>query len=260
MKAAVERRMEILDMVNQQGKARVEDLAELFKVSSVTIRSDLSFLEKNGYIVRSHGAAIPNTGFIAELSIHEKRGQNAGIKTLIGKAAATLLIKDGDTVILDSGTTTREIATHLKSRENVVVMTNGLDVAMELANTSGVEVLMTGGVLRKSALSFSGSQAENSLRNYRFDKVFLGVDGFDLRVGITTHNEQEASLNRLMCDISETIIAVADSTKFSKRSCHMIREFGDIDILVTDSGIPEEYVQELKDHKIEVIIVDDKAS
>ena len=164
MKAAVERRMEILDMVNQQGKARVEDLAELFKVSSVTIRSDLSFLEKNGYIVRSHGAAIPNTGFIAELSIHEKRGQNAGIKTLIGKAAATL-IKDGDTVILDSGTTTREIATHLKSRENVVVMTNGLDVAMELANTSGVEVLMTGGVLRKSALSFSGSQAENSLRN-----------------------------------------------------------------------------------------------
>ncbi|WP_099074748.1 transcriptional repressor AgaR [Proteus alimentorum] len=259
MKAAVERRMEILDMVNQQGKARVEDLAELFKVSSVTIRSDLSFLEKNGYIVRSHGAAIPNTGFIAEMSIHEKRGQNAGIKTLIGKAAATL-IKDGDTVILDSGTTTREIATHLKSRENVVVMTNGLDVAMELANTSGVEVLMTGGVLRKSALSFSGSQAENSLRNYRFDKVFLGVDGFDLRVGITTHNEQEASLNRLMCDISETIIAVADSTKFSKRSCHMIREFGDIDILVTDSGIPEEYIQELKEHKIEVIIVDNKAS
>jgi DeoR family transcriptional regulator of aga operon len=256
VKAAVERRMEILDMVNLQGKARVEDLAELFKVSSVTIRSDLSFLEKNGYIVRSHGAAIPNTGFIAELSIHEKRGQNAGIKTLIGKAAATL-IKDGDTVILDSGTTTREIATHLKSRENVVVMTNGLDVAMELANTSGVEVLMTGGVLRKSALSFSGSQAENSLRNYRFDKVFLGVDGFDLRVGITTHNEQEASLNRLMCDISETIIAVADSTKFSKRSCHMIREFGDIDILVTDSGIPEEYIQELKD---QVIIVDDKAS
>ncbi|HCH49476.1 MAG TPA: DeoR/GlpR transcriptional regulator [Proteus sp.] len=259
MKAAVERRMEILDMVNQKGKARVEDLAELFKVSSVTIRSDLSFLEKNGYIVRSHGAAIPNTGFIAELSIHEKRGQNAGIKSLIGKAAATL-IKDGDTVILDSGTTTREIATHLKSRENVVVMTNGLDVAMELANTTGVEVLMTGGVLRKSALSFSGSQAENSLRNFRFDKVFLGVDGFDLRVGITTHNEQEASLNRLMCDISETIIAVADSTKFSKRSCHMIREFGEIDVLVTDSGIPEEYIQELKDHKIEVIIVDDKAS
>lgn len=82
MKAAVERRMEILDMVNQQGKARVEDLAELFKVSSVTIRSDLSFLEKNGYIVRSHGAAIPNTGFIAELSIHEKTWAKRGHKNI----------------------------------------------------------------------------------------------------------------------------------------------------------------------------------
>ena len=255
MKSAVERRMEIVNVVNRDGKARVEDLAAQFDVSSVTIRSDLSFLEKNGYVVRSHGAAIPNTGVIAELTVHEKRRQNAGIKSLIGQAAAKL-IESGDTVILDSGTTTREIATSLKSLEDVVVMTNGLDVAMELASAPGVEVLMSGGVLRKNALSFSGSQAEHSLKNYRFDKVFLGVDGFDLRTGITTHNEQEASLNRLMCEISEQVIAVADSSKFGKRSCHMIREFGNIDTLVTDSDIPEDYVQGLREMKVEVIIVD----
>ena len=255
MKAAIERRMEIFDLVTQQGKARVEDLAERFKVSSVTIRSDLSFLEKNGYIVRSHGSAIPNTGGIAELTVHEKRRRNSGVKSLIGQAAAKL-IKNGDTVILDSGTTTREIASNLKSVENVVVMTNGLDVAMELASAPNVEVLISGGVLRKSAMSFSGSQAEASLKNFRFDKVFLGVDGFDLRVGITTHNEQEASLNRLMCEISEQVIAVADSTKFGKRSCHMIREFGDIDILVTDSDIPEEYVQRLREMRIQVVIAE----
>ncbi|MEI9697175.1 transcriptional repressor AgaR [Moellerella wisconsensis] len=255
MKTAVERRMEILDLINTEGKARVENLAEKFNVSSVTIRSDLTFLEKNGYVVRSHGAAIPNTGFIAELTVHEKRNQNANVKHLIGKAAASL-IKDGNSVILDSGTTTREIAANLKSRENVVVMTNGLDVAMELASASGVDVLMTGGALRKNALSFSGSQAEHSLKNYRFDMVFLGGDGFDLRVGITTHNEQEASLNRIMCEMSELVVAVADSTKFGKRSCHMIREFGDIDILVTDSGIPDEYIQELKDKKVRVIIAE----
>ncbi|EIO4604836.1 DeoR/GlpR transcriptional regulator [Vibrio parahaemolyticus] len=247
--------MEIVNVVNRDGKARVEDLAAQFDVSSVTIRSDLSFLEKNGYVVRSHGAAIPNTGVIAELTVHEKRRQNAGIKSLIGQAAAKL-IESGDTVILDSGTTTREIATSLKSLEDVVVMTNGLDVAMELASAPGVEVLMSGGVLRKNALSFSGSQAEHSLKNYRFDKVFLGVDGFDLRAGITTHNEQEASLNRLMCEISEQVIAVADSSKFGKRSCHMIREFGNIDTLVTDSDIPEDYVQGLREMKVEVIIVD----
>ncbi|MDX1301324.1 transcriptional repressor AgaR [Photobacterium sp.] len=257
MKSAVERRMEIVNVVNQDGKARVEDLADRFSVSSVTIRSDLSFLEKNGYVVRSHGAAIPNTGVIAELTVHEKRRQNAGIKSLLGQAAAQL-IESGDTVILDSGTTTREIASNLKNVEDVVVMTNGLDVAMELSSASGVEVLMTGGVLRKNALSFSGSQAENSLKNYRFDKVFLGVDGFDLRSGITTHNEQEASLNRLMCEISEQVIAVADSSKFGKHSCHMIREFGHIDTLVTDSDIPEEYAQGLRDMRVNLVIVDTK--
>ncbi|MGF1680330.1 DeoR/GlpR family DNA-binding transcription regulator [Photobacterium makurazakiensis] len=255
MKSAVERRMEIVNVVNRDGKARVEDLAAQFDVSSVTIRSDLSFLEKNGYVVRSHGAAIPNTGVIAELTVQEKRRQNAGIKSLIGQAAAKL-IESGDTVILDSGTTTREIASSLKSLEDVVVMTNGLDVAMELASAPGIEVLMSGGVLRKNALSFSGSQAEGSLKNYRFDKVFLGVDGFDLRAGITTHNEQEASLNRLMCEISEQVIAVADSTKFGKRSCHMIREFGNIDILVTDSDLPEDYLQGLREMKVDVIIVE----
>ncbi|CAG22013.1 MULTISPECIES: transcriptional repressor AgaR [Photobacterium] len=255
MKSAVERRMEIVSLVNRDGKARVEDLAAQFNVSSVTIRSDLSFLEKNGYVVRSHGAAIPNSGVIAELTVHEKRRQNAGIKSLIGQAAAKL-IESGDTVILDSGTTTREIASSLKALDDVVVMTNGLDVAMELASAPGIEVLMSGGVLRKGALSFSGSQAESSLKNYRFDKVFLGVDGFDLRAGITTHSEQEASLNRLMCEISEQVIAVVDSTKFGKRSCHMIREFGNIDILVTDSDIPEDYLQGLREMKVDVIIVE----
>lgn len=255
MKTAIERRMDIFNLVTKEGKARVEDLAERFKVSSVTIRSDLNFLEKNEFIIRSHGSAIPNAGMIAELTVHEKRRRNLGFKSLIGKAAAKL-ISSGDTVILDSGTTTREIASHMKAVENVVVMTNGLDVAMELASAPGVEVLISGGVLRKSAMSFSGSQAEASLKNFRFDKVFLGVDGFDLRVGITTHNEQEASLNRLMCEISEQVIAVADSTKFGKRSCHMIREFGDIDILVTDSDIPEEYVQRLREMRIEVIIAE----
>ncbi len=256
MKSAIERRMEIVNMVNQNGKARVEDLAEKFNVSSVTIRSDLSFLEKNGYVIRSHGAAIPNSGVIAELSVQEKRRQNAGVKSFIAQAAAKL-INNGDTVILDSGTTTREIASSLKKLENVVVMTSGLDVAMELVSAPGVDVLMSGGVLRKNALSFSGSQAEASLKNYRFDKVFLGVDGFDLRAGITTHDEQEASLNRLMCDVSEQVIAVTDSTKFGRRSCHMIREFGNIDILVTDANIPEDYLQSLRDMKVEVIIVEE---
>lgn len=256
MKSAIERRMDIVNIVNLNGKARVEDLANQFNVSSVTIRSDLSFLEKNGYVIRSHGIAIPNSGIIAELTVQEKRRQNAGVKSFIAKAAAKL-IENGDTVIIDSGTTTRELAANLKKLENVVVMTSGLDVAMELVSAPGVDVLMSGGSLRKNALSFSGSQAEAGMKNYRFDKVFLGVDGFDLKAGITTHNEQEANLNRLMCDISKQIIAVTDSTKFGRRSCHLISEIGNIDILVTDSNIPEEYLQHLRDMNVEVIIAEE---
>jgi len=256
MTSTIERRMEIVNLVNLNGKVRVDDLAKKFSVSSVTIRSDLSFLEKNGYVIRSHGSAIPNTGAIAELTVNDKRRQNMGVKTFIAHAAAKL-IKDGDTIILDSGTTTREIASSMKKLKDVVVMTSGLDVAMELVSAPGVNVLMPGGLLRKNALSFSGSQAEISLQNYRFDKLFLGVDGYDLQAGITTHNEQEASLNRLMCNISRQVIAVADSTKFGKHSCHMIREFGNIDILVTDENIPRDYLERLRDMKVEVIIAEE---
>ncbi|MFZ7135297.1 transcriptional repressor AgaR [Avibacterium avium] len=257
MKSAIERRMEIVAIVNKNSSARVEDLAETFSVSTVTIRQDLNFLEKNGYIVRSHGGAVPNKGMIAELSNAEKRHRNLGAKNKIAEAALKL-INDDDIIILDSGTTTREIAAALKKSavKNVLVMTNGLDIASELADAENVEVLMTGGKLRKNAMSFSGPQADASLANYCFSKVFLGVDGFDIQAGITTHNEQEANLNRIMCEISNQVIAVTDSSKFGKKSCHIIRKFADIDVLITDSGISPEYLTALQENNIEVIIVD----
>lgn len=257
MKSAIERRMEIVTIVNKQSSARVEDLANLFSVSTVTIRQDLNFLEENGYIVRSHGGAMPNRGMIAELSNQEKKRRNSSIKAKIGEAALSL-IASNDSIILDSGTTTKEIANFLKksSLENVLVMTNGLDIALELADAKNTEVLMTGGKLRKNALSFSGPQADASLAHYCFSKFFLGVDGFDLQVGITTHNEQEASLNRIMCQCSNQVIAVTDSSKFGKKSCHVIRKFADIDVLVTDSGIPDDYLLAFREKGVEVIIVD----
>ncbi|MGF1868400.1 transcriptional repressor AgaR [Photobacterium indicum] len=253
MKSSIERRMEIVRVVNQDGRSRVDSLATKYGVSSVTIRSDLVFLEKKRLIIRTHGAAISNTGIIPELTVHEKLHQNTEIKSLVGLAAAKL-IESGDTIILDSGTTIREVSRSIRGIDNLVVMTNSLDVAIDLTPEAKIELLMTGGALRKNSLSLFGPQAENSLKNYRFDKVFLGVDGFDIKAGITTHNEYEANLNRLMCEISDQVIVVADSTKFGKRSCHIIREFGNIDILITDSGIPEDYLKSLREMKVEVIV------
>lgn len=257
MKSAIERRMEIVELVNLHNSMRVEELAERFQVSAVTIRQDLSFLERNGYVVRSHGGAIPNRGMIAELSHHEKRQHNSSIKAKIGQAALGFIHND-DAIILDSGTTTREIAIGLKQKalNQLLVMTNGLDIAIELADTANIEVLMTGGKLRKNALSFSGPQAEQDLAHYHFNTFFLGVDGFDLNAGITTHNEQEASLNRLMANISNRVIAVTDSSKFGRQSCHVIRKFNDIDVLITDSGIPHEYLLAFQTQGVEVVVVD----
>jgi DeoR family transcriptional regulator of aga operon len=252
---ALERRTEIYEIVRRDRKKGVNELSDMFKVSCVTIRSDLRILEENGYILRSNGAAMPNVGLVTELHIKEKQTLNCEIKRKIGKVAASLIHED-DSVIIDSGTTTKEIVPFLKHVKNITVMTNGLDIAVDLSSINDINVLMPGGKLRKDALSFCGSQAEQSLKNYSFRKFFLGVDGFDLRAGITTHNEQEASLNRLMCDISAEVIALADSSKFNKHSCHMIRAFGDIDILISDSGIPQEYVKKLCDMGVEVIIVD----
>ena len=255
MTTAIERRMQMVSLVNQQKKVSVDSLVEMFSVSAVTIRSDLKALEKQNFLVRAHGFAIANSAGQIELTIKEKGTQNKAIKSLIAKEACKY-INEGESIVLDSGSTTLAISKQINKTEKLVVMTNSLNIAFELSKSNSIEVLMSGGVLRKKALSFAGSQAEKNLQGYHFDKLFLGVDGFDLQRGITTYSEQEASLNKLMCSISDQVIAVVDSSKFGKRSFHVIREFGDIDVLITDSGIPDEYLENLQLKNIEIIVVD----
>lgn len=256
IKSASERRMEIVNLVNRNNSVRVDDLASLFGVSTVTIRTDLNFLEKNGYIVRSHGVALPNKGMLAELTINEKKQRNVSLKNKIGYEASKL-ITDNDTIILDSGTTTRAIAENLKAQEiqNTLVFTNSLDVANELVVVDGIELIVSGGRLRKKSHSFAGRQAENTLKHHRFNKLFLGVDGLDIQAGITTHNEDEASLNRLMIQSAQKVIVVTDSTKLDKQSCHVICALSEIDAIIIDSGITEEYCKAFEQCGVEVIIV-----
>lgn len=252
MKSGVERRADILNLLRETGSQKVEFLSQHFGVSTVTIRSDLNFLEQQGYITRSHGYAVLNSRLIAELSISDKRNNYPELKQRIGKLAASLL-KEGERVILDSGTTSKAIVSHLGDL-NLTVLTNGLDIAMELVSCPNVEVRMTGGVLRKNAMSFSGVMADNNLHYYRFDKVFLGVDGFDLHKGITTFNEQEAQLNRLMCNAADQVIVVTDSSKFGQYSNFVICAANQIDVLVTDNKLPLSYQEYLENMGVKVLI------
>ncbi|MEV3827856.1 DeoR family transcriptional regulator [Aeromonas allosaccharophila] len=251
-----ERRERIIQQLRSHGSVQVNDLSAQFQVSTVTIRNDLAFLEKQGIAVRAYGGALlcePNQ-VVPERTIADKSVLNTPVKQRIGALAATQ-VQPGCRLILDSGTTTLEVARHLREHQEILVMTNGMNVANALLEAEGVELLMTGGHLRRKSLSFYGAQAEQSLQNYHFDLLFLGVDGIDLERGVSTHHEEEARLNRCMCQVAKKIIVVTDSSKFRRSSLHRIIETPRINTLITDDAIPAELLRGLHDAGIEVLLV-----
>ncbi|OUS29635.1 DeoR family transcriptional regulator [Thalassotalea sp. 42_200_T64] len=252
MLSTIERRHEIVLLTDKQGNVAVKQLAKQFQISTVTVRHDLNELHKLGLIVRSRGGAVASNRLTKELSIKEKHQENYKTKLPLGKAVAGL-IQDGDAIILDSGSTTELVAKNLIDKQNLTVMTNGLNIANELSLTDNCEVYISGGKLRRKSMSFYGAQAEHKLNLYNFNKVILGVDGIDLNSGISTHFEPEASFNRAMCENAEQIIVVTDSSKFGRSSLHAILPLNAIDILVTDSGISQEFQDELE--KLNVILI-----
>ncbi|KAA8998089.1 DeoR/GlpR transcriptional regulator [Affinibrenneria salicis] len=249
------RRELIIDQLCREGTVRVEQLSGQFGVSTVTIRSDLRHLEKCGCAVRAYGGAMLNKQFVFDRPLQDKGRINRDVKYSIACAAAAL-VNDGDAIILDSGSTTSLMAQQLMGKNDLVVMTNALNIAFELANNEQVDLMVVGGSVRRKSWSLYGPAAEQHIRQYRFDKLFLGVDGFDLTGGITTPNPGEAQLNRAMCDVAREVIAVADASKFGRTSFCMIREIGQIQRLVTDSRIPEDYLHALHDLGVDVIIAD----
>ncbi|WP_159821203.1 transcriptional repressor AgaR [Colwellia sp. 20A7] len=251
----IERRQKIIDKVNELSRVDVAQLASEFNVSTVTIRTDLNDLSKRRLLIRSRGGAVAISKITKELSVKEKHCENSHIKEKLAEAAVQLINND-ELIILDSGTTTEEIAKLLQNHENLVVMTNGLNIATELSHLQNSEVLMTGGTLRQKSLSFYGRQAEASLNNLRFDKVILGVDGVEISSGFTTHFEHEATLNRLMCNISKEVIVVTDSSKFGRSGLYIIDSLDSIDTLITDNKIPSQYIDYFQSKNVKLIIID----
>ena len=249
------RRERIVAMLRAHNSVQIHALAEAFGVSTQTLRKDLNFLDAKGVCTRSPGGALLRLGALSptEEAIDVKRKRYADEKVSIGKAAAAL-IGAGESVLLDSGTTTLQVARHLNTADPLVVVTNDVGIMNELAARESVQLVFLGGTLRRKNLSFYGTQTERALEGLHVDKLFLAADGFHPEKGITTHFEPEALLNRLMCRAASEIILVADSSKFGRICLHKILEPQGIARLVTDEGITGEVRDELARIGVEVII------
>lgn len=249
-----ERRQHILSLIQKHGRVLVDELSNDLNLSKITIRKDLDYLQSKDLLIRTHGGALPvQAGALSDPTIQEKGEIHHEEKVKIAKAAAAL-ITEGQCIILDSGTTTTEIAREILSFHHLTVITNALNIAADLAR-SDFEIVMIGGTLRKNSLSVVGPLAEDVLKEMHADIVFLGVDGFDLEIGLTTPNVLEARVNRAMVKAAQKAVAVCDSSKFSRRSLSLIVGTGEIDHVITDSNLPADQVKAIRDAGIEVTIV-----
>jgi DeoR family transcriptional regulator of aga operon len=249
-----ERQRAILEMLSRDGRVLVVDLAKHFHTSQVTIRKDLHTLHVKGRIHRTHGGALSvRASALEDPTLREKEKLHRKEKLQIA-AAAVRMVTEGQVVILDSGTTTTAIARAMRNFQNVTVITNAVNIAAELSG-SAVEVILTGGNLRKNSFSLVGPISEETLRRLNADILFLGVDGFDVQYGLSTPNLLEAKVNRAMMDVAKLVVAVCDSSKFGKRSLSLIAPPSEIQHVITDRGIPKNDLSVLKKSGVEVTII-----
>jgi DeoR family transcriptional regulator, aga operon transcriptional repressor len=249
-----ERRREIVEVLQSEGRVLVGDLSKRFKTSLITIRKDLEFLHHHGMLERTHGGALPlRTGALNDRTLQEKERLHRQEKLRIA-AAAVKIIRSGQVIILDSGTTTTAIARACRHFRSLTIITNATNIAGELAGTP-VDVILTGGVLRKNSFSLVGPLAEESLLKLNADLLFLAVDGFDVRYGLTTPNLLEARVNRAMAEAARRTVVVCDSSKFGRRSLSLIMPTSSVHETITDRGISRHDLKALRAAKVEVTLV-----
>jgi DeoR family transcriptional regulator of aga operon len=249
-----ERRRAIVDLLSRQGRVLVTELSHHFETSQVTVRKDLEVLHARGMVHRTHGGALPSLdGTLEDPTLREKEKHHRQEKLRIADSAASM-VKEGQVVILDSGTTTTAIARALRGFQKLTIITNAVNIAAELAGTA-VEVILTGGTLRKNSFSLVGPITEETLRRLSADLLFLGVDGFDVHYGLSTPNLLESKVNRVMVEVAKRTVAVCDSSKFGRRSLSLIVPMSALQEVITDRGAPKSDLRIVKQARIEVTLV-----
>ncbi|TBL75765.1 DeoR/GlpR family DNA-binding transcription regulator [Paenibacillus thalictri] len=251
---AAERKMRIVEYVRQHRVASVADLAVEFEVHEATIRRDLAELEQEGHLKRTHGGVIVEQMTHNEPSFNERSNVRLDEKIRIGKMAASL-VEDGEHIIIDSGTTTLQIAKNLVHRSNLTVVTNDINVAAELRDAPGVKVTVTGGELYPSSYMLNGMFTDQVLRSIHVSKVFLGTPAIHPKYGLTHPEAQLVLAKQGMINAAQEVIVVADVSKVGKLSLHTVAPNSAIHTLITGNEIPEYEKKLFQDSGVNVLLV-----
>ncbi|MGM0946388.1 MAG: DeoR/GlpR family DNA-binding transcription regulator [Bacteroidota bacterium] len=249
-----ERHRYILEQLEKTGLVTVSDLAKELNVTMVTVRKDLKLLEDKGLLFRSHGSATSVSPYVSDRSVQVKKLEQVEEKRKIAEKALDFL-ELNEAIIIGSGTTVGTFAQAIPRNYPLTVLTSAMNVALALIDTTELELVQLGGVVRKSSSSAVGHFAEEMLKSFACSKLFLSVDGISLEHGLTTSNMMEAHLNAEMIRSVQKTIVLADSQKFGRKGFGKICELEDIDVIITDSGIPEIYREKLEEKGIEVWVV-----
>lgn len=249
----IERIQKVLEyIINNGGRANVNELAEKFHVSSVTIRKDINVLVTEGFAIKTHGGVISVQNKLSyEIPYENKHARNTEQKRIIGIEAAKL-IKDNDIIILDAGTTTLQIVKFIRSK-NVTVITNDLNIATEVANNPYLELMVVGGMLQKGVYTLLGGNCEEVYKKIHVNKTFIGVDAIDIKFGISNRSFSEISIKQAMKEAADEIIIVSDSSKFHKKLFYSLYPLSDIDVLITEK-VDDKMAAYLKEQQIECIV------
>jgi DeoR family transcriptional regulator, aga operon transcriptional repressor len=254
-----ERRRRIGEILARHGRVTVKELSKLFRVTAVTIRSDLDTMARDGLLIRDRGGAIAHTSTTLAVAFEKRAVQNREQKRLIGRMASSL-VNDGETIILDAGSTVMEMAHSLPSDKPFTVVTTALNIAARVGALPKVNVLIAGGSLSRETISTVGALAERDLENLIVDKLFLSTQAFDADHGLTDDSFDIARVKAAMIRSARRVILLADSSKWGKSAFAKIAPLGEIDVLITDSGISRDAERSIQRFGIEIIRVDVSAS
>jgi DeoR family transcriptional regulator of aga operon/DeoR family fructose operon transcriptional repressor len=246
-----ERRGKIIEFLRNEGKIRVEHLADRLEVSQVTIRKDLDALERRGLLERSHGNAVFSQQSRFNIAFLEKLQIQASAKELIARAAASH-IHEGDSIILDSGTTTLALAKVLVGKfRSLFVITNSVPAALELTK-AGYELLLVGGQVRHHSMALLGPMSLSNLENFHVDRAFLGTSGVTLSHGYSTPDSLDAQMKQAMIRIADKAYVMTDSSKFGHNCMVSFARCSRIDMTLTDSGVPQKVLKEFRQHGLDI--------